>query len=167
MIKTPKTISAATALSRLESLCSRSEQCTSEARKKLANWHISASDAESIISSLVNRRFIDDARFCRAFVRDKLMFAHWGRRKITLSLIQKRLDRDKIKSALDEINEEDYLAILKKIVSAKAKTISDADTYDGRTRLFRFAVSRGFEPALVSQVIREMTAGQSISIESP
>ena len=155
MIKARKPISAATALSRLEALCSRSEQCTGEARKKLANWGIGYNDTENIIRSLVERRFIDDRRFCRAFVRDKLMLSHWGRRKITLSLIQKRLDRDIIAEAMDNIDETEYRAILKKIVLAKAKTIVDAETYDGRTRLFRFAISRGFEPALVSQIIRE------------
>ncbi len=158
MIKAKKPVSAATALSRLETQCSRSELCTGEARKKLAGWGISMSDSDKIISSLLERRFIDDHRFSRAFVRDKLMFAHWGKRKIQLSLIQKRLDRDIIAEALDEIDEDDYLTILKKIVLAKAKTISDVDTYDGRTRLFRFAVSRGFEPGLISQVIRELAA---------
>ena len=156
MIRSKKQISATTALSRLEALCSRSEQCTGEARKKLVNWRINPNDAEQIVASLVQRRFIDDRRFCRAFVRDKIMFAHWGRRKITLSLIQKRLDRNTIAEAINEIDETEYLAILKKIVLAKAKTIVDAETYDGRTRIFRFAVSRGFEPALVSNMIREI-----------
>lgn len=130
--------------------------------KKLSNWGIGKIDADKIIKSLLERKFIDDRRFSRAFARDRLMFSHWGRRKIQLSLIQKRLDRDIIAEALDEIDETSYLTILKKIVLAKAKTINDADTYDGRTRLFRFAVSRGFEPALVSQVIREIaTQNQS------
>lgn len=158
MIRSKKPISAATALSRLEAVCSRSEQCTGEARKKLATWRINHNDAEHIIASLVQRRFIDDRRFCRAFVRDKMMFAHWGRRKITLSLIQKCVERDIIAEALEEIDEAEYLSVLKKIVSAKAKTIDDAETYDGRTRIFRFAVSKGFEPALVSNVIREIAS---------
>lgn len=160
MICSKKQISATTALSRLEALCSRSEQCTGDARKKLATWGINQNEAEQIVASLVQRRFIDDSRFCRAFVQDKIMFSHWGRRKITLSLIQKRLDRDTIAEAINEIDELEYLAILKKIVLAKAKTIVDAETYDGRTRIFRFAVSRGFEPALVSNVIREIAAGE-------
>lgn len=161
MIRSKKPISAATALNRLEALCSRSEQCTGEARKKLTAWGINHNDAEKIVASLIQRRFIDDHRFCRAFVRDKIMFAHWGRRKITLSLIQKRVDRNIIAEAINEIDETEYLAILKKIVLAKAKTIEDAETYDGRTCIFRFAVSRGFEPALVSKVIREIAAGDA------
>ena len=54
------------------------------------------------------------------------------------------------------IDEDEYIGILKKIVLAKAGTISNADSYDGRTRLFRFALSRGFEPDIVARVIRSM-----------
>lgn len=156
MIQARKSITPDNALRRLEDLCARSEQCSGEARKKLYNWGIPAKDTEQIISSLIERRFIDDRRYCRAYVRDKLMFSHWGKRKIKLSLTQKRIDRDIIDSELEQIDVDTYTDILKKIVLAKARTIKDADTYDGRTRLFRFAVSRGFEPSLVSQVIREM-----------
>ena len=93
MIKARKPISPQNALSRLEDLCARSEQCSGEARKKLSGWGIAPTDAERIISSLVERRFIDDSRFCRAFVRDKLYFARWGRRKIQLSLAHKQISR--------------------------------------------------------------------------
>ncbi len=158
MIRKAKQLNAQQATVRLEELCARSEQCCGEARKKLYNWGISSSEAEAIIRSLTERRYIDDRRFCRAFVRDKLQFSRWGKRKIMLTLIQKRVDRDIIEEAFDEIDPDDYFDTLKKIVRAKARTISDADTFEGRTRLFRFAVSRGFEPDLVSKVLREMAA---------
>ncbi len=156
MIRSRKPVSPENALRRLEELCARSEQCTGESRKKLYNWGIAANDAEQIVKSLIGRRFIDDRRFCHAFVRDKLMFSHWGKRKIKLSLIQKRVGKDIIDEALEQIDESTYYDILKKIVLAKARTINDADTYEGRTKLFRFAASRGFEPDLISKVIREL-----------
>ncbi|MDE5567222.1 MAG: RecX family transcriptional regulator [Muribaculaceae bacterium] len=156
MIRSRKPITPDNALRRLEDLCARSEQCSGEARKKLYNWGIQAKDTEQIISSLIERRFIDDRRYCRAFVRDKLMFSHWGKRKIKLSLIQKRIDRNIIDFELEQIDIDTYTDILKRIVLAKARTIKDADTYEGRTRLFRFAASRGFEPDLISKLIRDM-----------
>ena len=156
MIRSKKTVSPENALSRLEELCARREQCTGEAYKKLYSWGLDANDAECIVRSLVDRRFIDDRRFCEAFVRDKLRFARWGRRKIMLALTQKRVDRSIVSETLGMIDEDEYIGILKKIVLAKAGTISNADSYDGRTRLFRFALSRGFEPDIVARVIRSM-----------
>jgi SOS response regulatory protein OraA/RecX len=34
--------------------------------------------------------------------------------------------------------------------------MTDADSYEGKTKIFRFAASRGFEPDLVAKVIRQM-----------
>ena len=41
---------------------------------------------------LVAERFIDDSRFARLFVRDRLRFASWGERKILMALRQKGID---------------------------------------------------------------------------
>lgn len=156
MITKKKEISPKAALSRLEDLCARSEQCTGEARKKLFNWGINPTDADKIINSLIARRYIDDRRYCEAFVRDKVSFARWGKRKIRLALMQKRVAADLINEAIGSIDNDLYFETLKKIVLTKAGTIKDADTYEGRTKLFRFAVSRGFEPDLIAKVIREL-----------
>lgn len=144
----------AKALLRLEELCSRSEHCEFELRQKLYRWQIPSSDTETIINSLKHRRFVDDERFARAFVRDKVQFGRWGRRKIALALAAKRIDRDVVRSVLEEIDGEVYLQNLTDILNAKARTLEEPATYDGRTRLFRFAASRGFEPDLVASVIR-------------
>ena len=84
-----KQISAKDALVRLETLCARSEQSTGEAREKLRRWGILSADAEKIIDSLVDRRFIDNARFARAFARDKIRFSKWGRIKVSQKLREK------------------------------------------------------------------------------
>lgn len=156
MIRQRKPITPDKATIRLEELCARSEQCTADARKKLQTWGITSTDTEKIISSLIAKRFIDDERFCHAYVRDKFRFSKWGKRKIKMSLIMKRLDRSIIEKALETIDDKDYIDCLQYIISSKAKSMADADSYDGRTRLFRFAVSRGFEPELISKVLRRM-----------
>ncbi len=159
MNRTRRPISPDRALARLEDLCARSEQSTGEAARKLAGWGIAAQDAAKIIASLVQRRYIDDRRYCHAFVKDKFRFARWGKRKIYAALSIKRVDRTLISEALDEIDGDEYYASLCEIIAAKARSMTDADTYEGRTRLFRFAASRGFEPDLVARAIRARAQG--------
>lgn len=144
------------ALNRLEALCARSEHCTYEMRTKLRTWGIASDQAERIIESLIKGRFVDDARFARSFVNDKFRFAGHGRMKIRLALAAKRIDREIINEAISEIDPDEYTSRLREILSAKAKRIDDLDTYEGRTRLFRFGVSRGFESDAVATAIREM-----------
>lgn len=147
-------ITPAQALSRAQDLCARAEHCSGEIRKKLSQWGISAYDADAIIEKLIKTKFIDDARFAEIFTRHKVLYGGWGRRKIAAALFAKRIDRNVIADALDTIDMDEYTARLREIISRKAATMADADTYDGRTRLFRFAASRGFEPDLIATAIR-------------
>lgn len=141
---------------RLEALCARSEQCEGEIRRKLHLWQIGEEDADTIVRSLRRRRFVDDSRYAGAFVRDKYRFARWGRRKIELALRQKRVDADIIAEALDEIDEDEYTEVLRQLIVLKSKSLGDMDAYEARTRLFRFAVSRGFETTIVSSIISQV-----------
>lgn len=148
-----KPMEPARSLLKLEELCSRSEQCEGELREKLRKWLVSDDDADTIIRSLRRRRYVDDSRFARAFVRDKFRFDHWGRRKIELALRRKRVQADVIAEALDEIDGDEYFAMLRKLLAYKARTLADGEPYARRVKLMRFAVGRGFEPQLIVKAL--------------
>lgn len=151
---TPKVIAPEKALIRCEELCARAERCEHELREKMRAWRIDSRDIDAIINSLTTRRFLDDSRFARAFVRDKYRFARWGRRRIAMALRQKRIDSDVIDEALEEINQDEYTAVLRSLLKAKAAHMDRPLSYEDRVKLFRFAVARGFEPQLVSSLLR-------------
>lgn len=149
-----KKLSADNALMRLENLCSRSEHCEWELREKLRVWGIGENDAARILESLESARYYDDARFAAAFARDKLVYNRWGRRKIAMGLKAKRIRNDIVDDALESIDSEEYLAILEGFMRAKARTVKEGDTYEGRARLYKAALSRGFESQLISNMMR-------------
>ena len=151
---TPKVIPPEKALIRCEELCARAERCEHELSEKMRAWRIDSRDIEAIINSLTTRRFLDDSRFARAFVRDKYRFARWGRRKLAMALKQKRIDSDTIDEALEEINQEEYTAVLRTLLKAKAAHMDRPLSYDDRVKLFRFAVARGFETQLISSMLK-------------
>ncbi len=155
-----KIVNVGKALARLEELCVRGERCESELRTKLRTWQIAPADADTIIDSLRQRRFFDDARFAHAFVTDKVRFARWGRIKISMALRAKRIDRDIASEALAEIDERAYTEALEAVIAAAVRRIGDeaAHTYEGRTRVFRAAVSRGFESDIAASTIRRLLA---------
>lgn len=151
---TPKVIPPEKALIRCEELCARAERCEHELREKMRTWRIDSRDIDAIINSLTTRRFLDDSRFARAFVRDKYRFARWGRRKIVMALKQKHIDSGVIEEALEEINQEEYTSILRSLLKAKAAHMDRPLSYDDRVKLFRFAVARGFETQLISSMLK-------------
>ena len=134
-------------LSRMAALCSVSEHCESEIREKLLKAAVSDDDAQRIIDRLTDEGYLDSARYCRAFSRDKLRFSHWGRLKIQQALRAKGLPGDDIREALSALDQElgdDYGAILRNTLEQKNRTLRDTDDYVRRGKLIRFAASRGF-----------------------
>lgn len=154
-MKTRKPLTPEAAQIRAEELCARAEHSSGEIREKLLKWGVFPGDAERIVAAMIKTRFIDDARFARAYVRDKIEFSRWGKRKVALGLYQKKVSREIIKDTLDDVDDEKYKEALRMAIASKKRTMSKPDTYEGRTKLFRFAASRGFEPDIIIAVLRE------------
>ena len=122
---------------------------------KLRRMQLPADEASEIIESLKKRKFIDDSRFAASFVNDKYRFAKWGRRKIRMALARKQIFGSVADEALETIDDEIYYNILLSILKTKTRSIDEGNTFEGRTKLFRFAASRGYEPDLISRIIRQ------------
>ncbi len=151
-----KKYSPAEALYRAAALCSKSEQCSTDIIKKLRDWGVDNEKVADIICRLTEEKYIDDTRFMVAYCRDKFRFEGWGRIKIRYNLRQKGMADEEIKSALDEIDEDDYKARVLEILQSKKKSTKTDDVYKLKASLFRFASSRGFEPAISLPIISDI-----------
>ncbi|MDE6301450.1 MAG: RecX family transcriptional regulator [Muribaculaceae bacterium] len=145
------------ALHRAEALCAKAEHSRGEIRKKLQGWGIQPAETERILDRLEADRFIDDERYARVFTRSKVVFNRWGRRKIAFALWQKGVSKANIQSGFEQLDEDEYAAALAAVIASKRRMTPDADTYEGRTKIFRHAVSRGFESDLVAAELRKKT----------
>ncbi len=152
-----KPVTPQQALERLRDRCNRAEHCTGELRQKLYTMGIRGSAADDIIARLESERLVDDERFAAMFVRSKVVYARWGRRKIQMAMIAKRLPSHIIRHALDTIDEEQYAANLDHLLRQKAASLDDPDTYEGRTKIFRYGASRGYEPDRVADAVRRLS----------
>lgn len=141
------------ALLRLTTLCSQSEHCQWEMTEKLRRWGISEEAQARIMQYLTAERYIDDARFCRAFVHDKIKYNKWGRRKVEQALMAKRIDREVCRSVLDEVDEADYIAVLRPLLQSRRRQLKGLSDYDLRNRLVRLAMSRGFTYDIIKQCL--------------
>ncbi len=72
-----KEMTEAEALTRAAAFCSTTEHCRAEVHDKLMRWEMKPDAAERILQYLEKERFLDDERYCRAYVRDKYRFAKW------------------------------------------------------------------------------------------
>lgn len=138
------------ALSRAQALCSRSEHSTGEMMRKLLQWGISRDASEGIVDALVDDRYIDNARFARAYANDKLRYNSWGRIKIAQGLRISGVDDRDIRQALDDLDPDEYQQVLLTVLQRKSRSLNgEEDDYTRQGKLIRHALSHGFEMDLV------------------
>lgn len=138
---------------RAEAYCSAAEHCRSEVRAMLERHGAEKPDIERILDYLVKEGFIDESRYARAFVHDKVRFAKWGRGKIAQALWQKRVPQDVAEKAISSIDDEEYMTALKDVVKSKYRTVKGETEYECKMKTMKSVCTRGYEPALVRKVL--------------
>ena len=137
----------------LAAVCAQAEHCQQEMRDKMKRWDVDETAQNRIIARLVKERYIDDERFSRAFVKDKIRYNKWGRRKVQQALWMKRIDDEIQQRVLDEIDEKEYLDVLRPLLKQKRKSIKANSDYELNQKLVRFALGRGFTFDLIRQCL--------------
>jgi regulatory protein len=105
---------------------------------------------------------VDDERFARAFAKDKVRYNKWGRRKVEQALWQKHIDEDIRKNVLNEIDDEEYLSVLRPLLKQKRKSIKAQNDYELNQKLMRFALGRGFTFDIIKQCIDVEDEGELV-----
>lgn len=148
-----KQISEEDALLRLTSLCSTAEHCSHEMIEKMQRWQL-ADDAQArIIEYLVKEKYIDDERYARFFAKDKIRYNKWGRRKVEQAMWLKHIDGDIQRDVLDDIDDEEYLAVLRPLLKTKRKSVKASSDYEMNMKLIRFAMGRGYTMDIIRQCL--------------
>lgn len=141
------------AYQKLSELCARSEHCQQEMLEKMRQWGVSEEEQAQVMERLIKERYVDDDRFARAFIYDKIRYNKWGRRKVEQALWMKRIDEQISKSILDDIDDEEYLSILRPLLKQRRKSTKANSEYELTMKLIKFALSRGFTMDIIKQCI--------------
>lgn len=135
-------------LAKAQAYCAKAEHCAADVRRKLYEWGLQDAEikdfspeegldiADFIEENLYSDNFLDDARFCAAYVHDKVEYQSWGRLKIQAGLRALQLPESEISQALKSIDEIAYFEHLRKLIRSRS-----ADSEDKR---LRFLSQRGY-----------------------
>ncbi|KAA6332353.1 Regulatory protein RecX, partial [termite gut metagenome] len=69
----------------------------------------------------------------------------WGKMKIRQALFFKQIPSGVVEKGLGELNENEYLSVLRELIEKRKKSIQDENEYEQKGRLIRFALGKGFE----------------------
>ena len=137
----------------LAALCAQAEHCQWEMTEKMRRWELSDEAQARVMERLVKERYVDDERYARAFVKYKVRYNIWGRRKVEQALWQKHIDDNIRQRVLDEVDDDEYLSVLRPLLQQKRKATKAQSEYELNQKLIRFALSRGFTFDIIRQCI--------------
>jgi regulatory protein len=143
---------------KMAKLCSRTEQCTPEIRKKIKELGGDSLAAEKIIARLEEEKFLSDKRFVSLYVSEKFRVYKWGRIKMHYYLKMKGLKEEIIHAGFEEIDEDTYVQLLIKTMKEKARDVTNENKYQKMGQVIRFAQGRGFEPELIHRHLNQVMA---------
>ena len=130
-------------LDRMKRLCSRGERCRSDILRKVMAYGFT--DPESVVEELVREGYIDDARYARAFARDKSSLQGWGKVKIRVDLQRKSIDESAITAALNEIDPIAADTKLQKLALSKLRQLqNESDPNLRKAKFIRYLMGRGY-----------------------
>lgn len=137
----------------LAALCAQAEHCQWEMMEKMRRWEVDDAAQARVMERLVKERYVDDERYARAFVKDKVRYNKWGRRKVEQALWQKHIADDIRSRVLGEVDDEEYLSVLRPLLMQKRKSTKAQSDYELNQKLMRFALGRGFTYDIIRQCI--------------
>lgn len=152
-MKNEKSYTVAEATKLMENFCAYQERCHKEVEQKLYDLHMIPEAREKILLHLLQHNFLNEERFSKAFARGKFSIKNWGRLRIVNELKFRNISPYNIKTALKEINDEDYLKTLQKVAIKKWKLINEPNSFKKRSKLLNYLSSKGYESEFIYQII--------------
>ena len=147
-------------LDRLQSQCVKREYCCSDIFKKaLAAFDGDRGEAERLVASLVEDRFVDDARYAAAFAREKARLSGWGPVKISFALTSKGISKAVVSEALKEVDPQEADRRMVSVLETKYLTLK-GDPQE-KFKLLKFGLTRGYEYEKIAPVVDEILRNNS------
>ncbi len=158
-VKPEKIITPLVAFEKMKSWCAYQERSQNEVRQKLYEFKLEPEAVDSIITDLIEEKFLNEERFAMAYASGKFRIKHWGRNKIKMGLKMHKVSDYCIKKAINSIDGDEYEKVLEKVLEKKIRLTKGRDSKKKYYTIANYAVSRGFESDLVIEQLKLILDG--------
>lgn len=141
---------------KMEQYCIYQDRCHKEVEKKLRDFTLIPAAKELILLHLLQHDFLNEERFSKSFARGKFRIKKWGKQRIIRELKFRGVSEYNIKSALKEIDEQDYIATLYELITKKNQGIFEESIYKRKKKIINHLLYKGFETNLVFEAVNEV-----------
>ena len=139
---------------KMEHYCVYQDRCHKEIEAKLREYRLIPEAREHILLHLLEHNFLNEERFSRSFARGKFRIKKWGKERIVRELKFRDISAYNIKSALKEIDEEEYIKTLYELVDKKNASVKETNKFKRKKKIADYLLYRGFESNLVYEALK-------------
>ena len=157
MQKGLKKLTASEVRKKIYHYCAYQERSHQEVKNKLYDLELSSQEIDELISHLITEGYLNEERFAIQFAGGKFRMKQWGKKKILYALREKKVSDYSIKKALAEINEDDYLVVLKKLAEEKYNLLKDEQYMDRKKKTIDYLIQKGYEYENVNNALSSLT----------
>ena len=144
------------ATKKLESYCAYQERCHKDVVTKLKYMRMIPEAIDQIVTHLIQENYLNEERFAKGFARGKFRIKKWGRNRIVNELKLRGISKYNIKTALTEINDEDYFKTLDVLAKKRMDAIKETNIQKRKRKLADYLLYRGWESHLVYGKVKEL-----------
>ena len=133
------------------SFCNYRERSSKEVLNKLFSLGYDDENSNKILNQLIKINLVNNLRFAKSFSRGKLIINKWGKIKIRLHLVNKGIEQNDIKDALNSIDKKQYHDTIKNLLNMKRSHLNNNKLIN--QKLFNYLSQKGFEKNLILEYI--------------
>lgn len=133
------------------SFCNYRERSSKEVLNKLFSLGYDDENSNKILNQLIKINLVNNLRFAKSFSRGKLIINKWGKLKIRLHLVNKGIEQNDIKDALNSIDKKQYHDTIKNLLNMKRSHLNNNKLKN--QKLFNYLSQKGFEKNLILEYI--------------
>jgi regulatory protein len=143
---------------KIENYCVYQDRCHKEVEQKMYDFQLIPEARELILLSLMKDNFLNEERFSKSFARGKFRIKNWGKQRIIRELKFKDISAYNIKTALKEIDEDEYLKTIYRITENRNEVITESNMHKRKKKLIDFLMRKGFENDLIFKTVNEIVS---------
>lgn len=134
----------------------RSYKTEKEIRDKLFLKEFDEETIEKTVEFLKEYGFIDDSKFVRMFVKDRIR--NQGKNKIKYALLQKGVNKYLIDEVFEELDRDDEVKRAIELCEKKYLSIikRESDDFKIKNKITRYLLGRGYDYDIAKECIREV-----------
>jgi regulatory protein len=143
-------------LGKLQRFCAYRERSTKEVNDKLTTLKIFYDQQQLYVKVLEEQKFLDEARFVKAFVNDKFKINRWGKIKIRQALSLFQVNDTLIIHALENIDDAQYLKALQHIIDRYKPKTKGLEKYLATQKILKHCYSKGYEHDITGKLLQDI-----------